>query len=74
MAWEVEVSDEFIEWYRALQVEERSSVAATVEMLEIHGPELGRPYVDTLKGSAFPNMKELRIQHKRAALLHSVCF
>ena len=24
------------------------------------GPMLGRPRVDTLKGSAFPNMKELR--------------
>ena len=32
-------------------------------MLESHGPELGRPYVDTLNGSKFPNMKELRIQH-----------
>ena len=26
------------------------------------GPHLGRPYVDTLEGSAFTNMKELRIQ------------
>jgi hypothetical protein len=24
---------------------------------------LARPYADTLKGSAFPNMKELRVQH-----------
>lgn len=26
------------------------------------GPNLGRPYVDTLKGSKYPNMKELRVQ------------
>lgn len=32
-------------------------------VLEKFGPKLGRPYVDTLKGSDFPNMKELRIQH-----------
>jgi hypothetical protein len=29
-------------------------------MLRDHGPQLGRPYVDTLKGSKFANMKELR--------------
>lgn len=27
------------------------------------GPTLGRPYVDTVKASAYANMKELRIQH-----------
>ena len=36
----------------ALQVE--------VEILEAIGPQLGRPQVDTLKGSKFGNMKELR--------------
>jgi hypothetical protein len=28
------------------------------------GPKLGRPRVDTLEGSAFQNMKELRIQYQ----------
>jgi hypothetical protein len=64
MTWEVEVSDEFRAWYLDLRVEERTSVAACIAMLELHGPELGRPYVDTLKGSAFSNMKELRVQHQ----------
>ena len=64
MTWEVEVSDEFIEWYAGLLKPEQKSVAAGVGMLERYGPELGRPYTDTLKGSAFPNMKELRIQHQ----------
>lgn len=32
-------------------------------LLEKFGPKLGRPYVDTLNGSNFANMKELRIQH-----------
>ena len=64
MTWEVEVSDEFREWYLGLSIEQRSVVASCVEMLEMHGPERGRPYVDTLRGSAFPNMKELRVQHK----------
>lgn len=63
MAWDVEVSDEFRGWYLSLNQDERASVATCVEMLELHGPELGRPYVDTLNGSKFPNMKELRVQH-----------
>jgi hypothetical protein len=64
MAWEVEVSDEFLLWYDDLGSEERLIVAAGVGILEQHGPELGRPYVDTLRGSAFANMKELRVQHR----------
>jgi hypothetical protein len=29
-----------------------------------HGPNLRRPYADTLKGSKISNLKELRVQHK----------
>jgi hypothetical protein len=63
MTWEVEVSDEFIEWYDALDVQEWESVNGAVEKLALYGPTLGRPYVDTLVGSRYPNMKELRVQH-----------
>ena len=30
------------------------------KLLKDYGPQLGRPYVDTLKGSKYANMKELR--------------
>ena len=63
MTWEVEVSDEFIEWYDSLSEEEGVSVDASVDMLAEYGPALGRPYVDTLKGSKHANLKELRVQH-----------
>ncbi len=33
-------------------------------MLEEHGPQLGRPYADTLEGSRLSNLKELRVQHR----------
>jgi len=33
-----------------------------VKLLLEKGPSLGRPYVDTLKGSKYPNLKELRVQ------------
>ena len=35
-----------------------------LDVLEEEGPQLGRPYVDTVEESVFPNMKELRVQHK----------
>ena len=64
MSWEVEASDEFKEWYESLREEERASVAENVDMLEEYGPALGRPYADTLRGSRYQNMKELRVQHQ----------
>ena len=48
-----------------MNLDERAGIATPIEMLERYGPELGRPYVDTLKGSKFPNLKELRVQHRR---------
>jgi hypothetical protein len=33
-------------------------------MLADSGPTFARPYADTLKGTRFPNMKELRVQHE----------
>ena len=64
MVWEVEVSDEFRAWYQGLNTGERMSIAACVRLLELDGPVLGRPYVDSLNGSKYPNMKELRVQHQ----------
>lgn len=64
MAWDVEVSDEFADWYAALDEAESVSVDTAVDMLVEYEPRLGRPYADTLKGSRYPNMKELRVQHQ----------
>jgi len=64
MAWEIEVSDEFKDWYNSLDEPEWESVNSAVGKLERYGPELGRPYADTLYSSKFPNLKELRIQHR----------
>jgi hypothetical protein len=64
MPWEVEVSDEFRDWYQSLELDLRHAIAAGVDRIEVYGPELGRPFADTLNGSRFPNMKELRIQHR----------
>ena len=64
MAWEIEVSDEFKEWYESLTDGECSSINGVVDALALLGPALGRPQADTLNGSQYANMKELRIQHQ----------
>ncbi len=38
----------------------QAELLAHATMVEEKGPSLGRPFVDTLNGSAYPNMKELR--------------
>ena len=58
--WEVEYTDTFGAWWTDLAAEQQERLTAAVELLEQGGPALGRPLVDTLKGSRHPNMKELR--------------
>tara|TARA_A100000171_G_scaffold53042_1_gene75755 strand:+ start:10063 stop:10419 length:357 start_codon:yes stop_codon:yes gene_type:complete len=62
--WEVEFTDEFEQWWHELDEEEQVSLAASVTLLEQLGPGLPRPHADTVKGSAYSNMKELRTQHQ----------
>src|ERR1039458_8714033 len=64
MQWDVEVSDEFKAWYDSLNEDEWESVNTGVDMLTVYGPSLSRPYADTITGSRYPNMKELRVQHQ----------
>lgn len=64
MSWEIEASDEFGSWYHGLDEDEIESVNFSVDLLGQAGPILGRPHVDTLKGSKISNLKELRVQHE----------
>jgi hypothetical protein len=61
--WEVEFTDEFEDWWNSLPEDVQESIAHDVDVLEQIGPGLGRPTVDAVKGSRWPNMKELRTQH-----------
>ena len=64
MAYTVNTTREFNQWFKGLTAAERESFAVAVNLLKEKGPLLGRPYADTLKGSAHRNMKELRMAHK----------
>ena len=48
------------EWLAALDGGSQEQVVAAIELLEEHGPQLGRPLVDTVTASRHRNMKELR--------------
>jgi len=58
--WQVEFTDQFERWWDQLSMEEQAAIDVTVEVLQERGPGLGRPFVDTVKGSRHANMKELR--------------
>ena len=60
--WTVEYTDEFGRWWESLTEDEQVALDVSVRLLEQLGPALGRPHVDTVKGSRHANMKELRTQ------------
>jgi hypothetical protein len=62
--WEVEYTDEFGQWWESLAAEDQIAMDVGVRLLEQLGPQLSRPYVDSVKGSRHSNLKELRIQSK----------
>jgi hypothetical protein len=68
MAWEVEYTDEFGEWWETLAEDEQIDVAAYVQELEHHGPSLPFPYSSDVKGSKHGAMRELRVQSGGKAL------
>jgi hypothetical protein len=60
MNWEVRFHEEFYSEYLAFPAAVRAEILAKVALLERFGPSLKRPHVDTLNGSTYANMKELR--------------
>jgi len=64
MRCEVEFTDEFEQWWDTLSEGEQGVVDAYVKMLEEFGVGLGYPYSSDIKGSKYPQMRELRPQHQ----------
>ncbi|NCN71149.1 MAG: addiction module toxin RelE [Rhodoferax sp.] len=60
MTWAVLFHDDFDAEFAALDEALQDELLAHAKLLEEFGPNLGRPTVDTLKGSKHANMKELR--------------
>lgn len=62
MAWQVEFEDAFEAEFLAFEQGVQDALLAVARLLTDYGPQLGRPYADTLKGSRHANMKELRFE------------
>jgi hypothetical protein len=60
MAWTVEIGDELDSEWNQLPTKVQDEILAHGSLLAQFGPQLGRPRVDSLKGSRHSNMKELR--------------
>jgi hypothetical protein len=58
--WEIIFHNDFVPEYRELPESVQNVLVALTTILREKGPLLGRPQVDTLKGSRHANMKELR--------------
>lgn len=62
--WTVITTDLFNEWLEQQDESTQEKVLAALVVLQQHGPNLGRPLVDTVYDSKFTHMKELRVQHR----------
>ena len=62
--WKIYRTDEFKDWFDSLEEISITAILTDLLILEKYGPSLGRPYVDTLKGSKISNLKELRTRSK----------
>jgi hypothetical protein len=61
-SWEVALHDEFVPEFWQLPRHARVEITGLMVNLREKGPLLGRPQADTLNGSRYTNMKELRFK------------
>lgn len=59
--WNIELTDIFEEWFNQQSELIQNRILAGLSILEMNGPNAGRPHVDSIHGSKYTNMKELRI-------------
>ena len=62
MSWDVEITDEFGEWFGRISDADQDAIDFTVDMLMHAGPNLRFPHSSGISGSRHAHMRELRIQ------------
>jgi hypothetical protein len=62
MAWNVEHTDEFADWYHGLSETQQDDMTAAGLLLVEMGPQRPFPYSSGIKGSKHAHMRELRVQ------------
>lgn len=69
MPWDVYFTEQPTAWFRSLSDRDQDRFLAVTDLLARKGPALGRPTVDSIKGSRHHNMKELRVGTMRALFI-----
>jgi hypothetical protein len=64
MAWSVEHTDEFADWYHGLNEAQQDDITAAGLLLIEMGPQLPHPYSSGISGSKHAHMRELRVQSR----------
>lgn len=62
MTWNIQFHFDFYSEFSEFPTDVRLELLAKLTLLQEFGPNLKRPHVDTLNGSTYTNMKELRFQ------------
>ncbi len=62
MAWEIEYTDEFENWWNTVSEKEQNDIVAVVNLLALKGSSLPFPYSSGIAGSKHSQMRELRVQ------------
>ena len=62
MKWEVEVTDEFLDWWSESSQSIQNDITSVVGLLEMRGPQLDHPHSSKINGSKHSHMRELRVQ------------
>jgi len=62
MSWNVEVTDECVEWLESLDEADFDAVDFSVDLLIEQGPLLDYPHSSKIAGSRHAHMRELRVQ------------
>ena len=62
MAWEIEFTNEFSQWWESLTEDQQDDIAHSVGLLEELGPALGFPHSSKVGSARHAQMRELRTQ------------
>jgi hypothetical protein len=63
--WDIYVVHEVRAWIDGLDDAVHARIVQAIDALAEFGPGLGRPLVDTIRGSSISNLKELRVSSAR---------
>ena len=66
--WIINQTIEFQDWFDEADEYLQEDTLEHVELLKHFGPNLKRPYADTLKGSQLTNLKELRFNSRNKVI------